>query len=259
MEATMTQPGCDSDVVDFLFDRVGKHMAPAIKRNMVQLRTPLPIRDGVCARTGWHGPIIDYPTSQHGLGSIPTLAKLVWLFTYQRYGDKDGVVKDQRLGSGYNQVMVLTETRTYTTVPFAPVFPRMRLLDMGALLRLLANREVGDFLFLAFTKSPSKVLGNNLRWSRGDDIEVNGDLRIGKTVVSNTALSLDAALQFTASDLTIEQLVQVYRLRAKDDRSDNEDAKLQSLIEQHNVSRQLQKTMRRATWQDVNLARLMRA
>ena len=160
--------------IDEMYRRVGRHLEPTIRKDVVldnNGKVKYRVTPGHCARTHLSGPVVPYQKSEHG--TVPTLAKLLWMFSYQTIPKSDGTPYRQRIGGAKNRIIVLTKKRVLTNVAFEAPIPALDIIELPEIMRRLTGQT--DFLSLAFGKNTDLTLGDQLH-HRFDDVEVNGEL-----------------------------------------------------------------------------------
>jgi hypothetical protein len=246
--------------VDVLFERVGKFLQPTVTETEVVYRTgkasTLPIRQGRCERTGLSGGVIDYEEKSPDTIIVPTLAKLAWVFAGQTFSDAP---KPMRLTAG--RLMAVTMDNTYSTVGFATRIPNFEVVDIATLLRSIVGKRC---IFLAFSNRPSAVLHNALRWSLGDQLEVNGILNLVSVVVDNSTINLKKAAELVEllprfeKEQDKKDFDRIHWSLLLDERSETENETLQKLIRKLQIDQGLLCAMYNTSREEFRLAMKMR-
>jgi hypothetical protein len=246
------------ETIDHLYQRVGRHLSPKIDAGVAYLsKKPLPIREDVCQRTGLTGPVVVYEESQHGIVKILTMANLLWMFGTHPMPIKNGEIAPVRLGS-QSHLLILTPDAVLTNIQFQSPIPGLVAMDAPALMRATAQQS--EYLFISFPKSATRILGNGLRWSFGDNLEINGDYKAGKNVLSNIGVNLQRPRQLAEIDeIDSKDMWNIHRLIRKDDRTENDQAKLKTLLEKRNIglASPTCRLLRHATSQDLAIAKVL--
>lgn len=251
-------------IVNELYGRIGQYLKPDVRSDVVMESDGRPkykIVGGRCKRTGLNGPIVPYEEHHHGIVIIPTHPKLLWMFAFQSIPKSTGELITQRLGGVKNQIIVVAKDRLLTNVAFCAPIPKLEIMKTPALLRLLAEGILGEFVFLSFAKSTEKVFGNDFRRSIDNTIEVNGELNFGSKdhplVITNAAISLGAACQLATCGVAIEHLFKLHGPINNLGLSDNQQTKLREMVADYNVPDSVLRLLRRIERRDIIFAAKM--
>ena len=234
-----------------LYERIGRYLTPIPRdKHVVNDGKRIPVKPGICQRTGVEGMVVDWVERIVGdRRVVPTLAHLLWIYGRHDVLNKKGQYGNSRLGPG--SVIAVTEDHIYTNVTFAKRIPHLRTVaTQNAVLREIATTSC---VFLAFSASPTTLLGNGLRWSVGDELEVNGRFSLAKNVtVENTAISLGRALRITHA-MTKQAATDIRWLLFRE-RDDEQQERLEQTVAQHQMRMDALQLLYAASEQEMILA-----
>jgi hypothetical protein len=239
------------EAIEECYDRLGRFLAPDCASRPILMGSGNRYEPylGRCSRTGVTGQTIHYQKSDGSI--IPTHTKILWLAAYQNRVGKTSY----RLSFGCIVLLPDVILSTDEWADRANVrLPGLRVAKTKEILREAIQTE--RYLVLGLGKNIDRMLGNDLRYSYGTKMEVNGEVKIAGLDIANQTIDFANALRLAELNLDWDNARRYWELRNRATPSEKELDEMHTLRATFGEHSHLMMRMaRQVTRQDLRIAK----